>query len=229
MDTRDLSGEFDGRSRTSSRRVVSVYGELKRRILANEFAFDAVVSEQELADLLQVSRSPVREALLRLEIDELVAVHPGQGMRVLPISADDMREIFAIVGPLEAQVAAELAQRGLSTHEFAPLRLFTDEMAVALEHDDLFAWAESDDRFHRTLVALSANRRLRRIVSQFWEQSHRVRMFTLARRAKPTQSVKDHDDLLEAILARDPDRARAVHMEHRANSARALGKILSEM
>ena len=211
---------------SAATRAGVAYAELKRRVLDNEFPVGSFFLEQELADLLKMSRTPIREALVRLANEGLVEIRPRHGMRVLPISARDMREIYAILTALEAEVAAEVARRGLSPEELATLRQSVEDMEAALAGDDLKAWADADARFHRDLVAASSNQRLRSVISQYWEQAHRVRMLTLRLRPKPEQSTREHLDLVKAIEARDPERAWHIHRTHREQAAEMLASVL---
>lgn len=204
------------------------YAEIRRRILDNELPAGSLMLEQELAELLQMSRTPVREALIRLENEGMVEVRPRHGMRVLPVSADDMEEIYAILTALESDAAAETARKGLGHEDLAELRNAVKEMDVALERDDLVAWARADEHFHRVLIECCPNRRLRTLVYQFWDQAHRVRMLTLRLRPKPTTSNKDHLALVEAIERQEPDLARTIHREHRIQNGRMLVEILRQ-
>lgn len=208
-------------------RSEQAYVALKRRVLDNEFQVGSFFLEQELADLLQMSRTPIREALVRLANEGFVEIRPRHGMRVLPISAKDMREIYTILTALESEVAAEAAARGLSPEEIAALREAVDDMEAALVDDDRKAWAVADERFHRSLVSTSANQRLRTVILQFWEQAHRVRMLTLKLRPKPVKSTREHLDLVKAIESRDSEMARQTHRVHRETAADMLAEILS--
>lgn len=221
--------ERDGEAAKGSAATRSdvAYTELKRRVLDNEFPVGSFFLEQELADLLNMSRTPIREALVRLANEGLVEIRRRHGMRVLPISGQDMRDIYAILTSLEADVAAEVTRRGLSADEIATLRQSVDDMEAALQNDDLQAWADADARFHRDLVGASSNRRLRSVIEQYWEQAHRVRMLTLRLRPKPVQSTREHHDLIDAIEAGEPERAWQIHRTHRERAADMLAGILS--
>ncbi|HVL70558.1 MAG TPA: GntR family transcriptional regulator [Beijerinckiaceae bacterium] len=204
------------------------YAEIRRRILDNEMPAGTLMLEQELAELLQMSRTPVREALILLAKEGMVEVRPRHGMRVLPVSADDMEEIYQILTALEADAAGEIARQGLPEAQVAALKAAVAEMDAALAADDLVRWARGDAAFHRILMESCPNRRLRALVYQFWDQSHRVRMLTLRLRPKPVSSNQDHLALVEAIERRDADTARAIHREHRIRNGRMLVRLLRE-
>lgn len=204
------------------------YAEVKRRILDNEMPAGFQILEQELAQLLKMSRTPVREAMIRLAEEGMVEIRPRHGMRVLPVSADDMREIYQILIALEASAAELVAERGLSEDQLGRLRSAVSGMNTALGEARLADWAAADERFHRLLVEYCGNGRLQALVGTFWDQSHRARMATLRLRPKPTESNTDHAALVEAIARRDPEAARRIHRQHRIRTGRMLVAVLEE-
>jgi DNA-binding GntR family transcriptional regulator len=207
-------------------RVDRAYREIKRRVLGNFYPPGLRVLEQELAHQLGVSRTPVREALIRLEQEGLVEIVPRHGMRVVPISPEDMREIYEVITSLEARAAERLAERHPDRAAIAPMIEAQEAMEQALEHGDLDAWATADERFHRALVELCGNRRLAQTALAVFDQVHRARMVTLRIRPLPTQSNVEHEALIEAILAGDPDRAWQLHHDHLSRAMELLTEIL---
>lgn len=205
------------------------YRDLRRRILDNALAAGANLLEEEAAELLGLSRTPVREAMVRLAEEGLVEIRPRHGMRVKPISADDMREIYEVLAALEPKAAGLAARRGLSAEELAALDDAVAAMDAALARDDLAAWAEADERFHLGLVRAAGNRRLAATVGAFWDQAHRVRMATLRLRPLPTASNDDHRAVVAAIRAGDAERAEAIHRRHREGAAAMLVGLLERL
>jgi len=203
------------------------YRELRRRILDNEMPPNAHYLEQELADALGMSRTPVREALIRLADERLVEIRPRHGARILPVSVDDMREIYEMMTELEAMAVRKLAERGLSRSELRLLEQAVEEMDAALARDDLKAWARSDETFHALLVDLTGNSRLSQVVATFRDQAHRARMQTLRLRPKPVHSNRDHAAVVEAIRQRDPEKAAATHRQHRERAGAMLLALLA--
>ena len=209
-------------------RVEDAYDRLKAEILENRMPPGFQATEPEIALRLGMSRTPVREALLKLESDGLVELIPRRGARVLPISAEDMAEIYEILTALEPEAAAQLAKSGLERSAFGKLKSATSDMEKALKKDDLDAWAEADDRFHRKLLALHGNKRLSSFVTNLFDQAHRARMMTLRLRAKPVRSTEDHREILDAIIAGEAGSARRLFRKHRENAAAELLGILKE-
>lgn len=211
---------------TASRSLVdAAYEQIRRRILDNVWPPGHRALEQEVALALGMSRTPVREALIRLAHEGLVEVVPRHGMRVLPVSPDDMREIYAVLAALESAAAEALALRRPSDAELRPLVDATRDMARALKADDLDAWAAADERFHQGLVELAGNRTLVDSIARLADRVHRARMFTLRLRPKPVNSTQEHMALLERIRAGDAPGAIDVNRAHRARATRELVTI----
>jgi len=207
----------------------AAYFQLKRMIMDNKIAANAQVLEQELAERLGMSRTPVREALSKLENDGLVEIIPRRGVRILPISSQDMADIYMILTGLESTAAEYVAEKGLSEQQLNLLRKAVDDMDIALKTEDLYGWAAADERFHKLLVELTNNQRLIAMVETLWDQVHRARMITLKLRPKPCQSNFDHRAVVDAIIDRDSTAAFQTHRDHRARSGKILVKLLEEL
>jgi DNA-binding GntR family transcriptional regulator len=228
LDARATEASGPLRTKRSERSTDLVYQRLKQRILDNEYAPGTQVLEQDLASDLGLSRTPVREALIRLQQEGLVEVVPRHGMRVLPLSPRDMREIYTVLTSLEPTAAELLAARRPSAEEIAPLVDACATMEAALAAGDRLAWAKADEKFHRMLVELCGNRRLASMVMTVWEQSHRARMFTLKLRPLPVESTREHRAALDAILAGDAARARDIYRTHRERARDTLMAIIEQ-
>ncbi len=223
---RSAGGDAAAEDRSQRERA---FAEIRRRILENELPAGVQMLETEVADMLGMSRTPVREALIRLAEEGLVEIRPRHGMRVKPVSPDDMREIYDVLTSLEATAASLSAARGLPPAELAALDRTVADMDKALERGDLKAWARFDERFHDLLVKGSANKRLRDIVATMRDQAHRARMATLTLRPLPTESNKDHRAVVEAIRDRDPEAAFSAHHRHRRRSGAMLVELLKRL
>ena len=205
------------------------YETLRRLILDNELKPGRRMLEQELADFLKMSRTPVREATIRLANEGLVDVRPRHGMLVLPISPEDMREIYDVLTSLEASAAEMVATAGLPKSGLDRLNTAIDEMDAALDTGDREAWARADEEFHRLLVSFSGNKRLITLVEGMWDQAHRARMVTLAQRPLPTASNAEHRALVRAIRDGNAERARRIHTDHRRKARDLIVGLLGEM
>ena len=206
--------------------VDGAYRAMRAKILDNVWAPGHRALEQELALELGMSRTPVREALIRLQEEGLVEVVPRHGMSVLPVSADDMRDIYEMLTALESTAAELAVRRRPGEAQLKPLLDASRDMARALKEDDLDAWAAADESFHRHLVALSGNRLLIDAVQNCWDRAHRARMVTLRMRPKPTHSTREHMEVVENIRSGDARAAFEAHRAHRERGSRELLAIL---
>ena len=202
--------------------VDAAYDQIRRRILDNIWPPGHRALEQEVALELGMSRTPVREALLQLQNEGLVEVIPRHGVRVLPVSPTDMREIYEILTALECMAAELLARKKPSDAELQPLVDATDAMDAALKAEDLDAWARADERFHAQLLELAGNRQLQATVLNYWDRAHRARMFSLRLRPAPVNSTREHMQLVDSLRAGDPEGAARVNRAHRERANREL-------
>ena len=201
------------------------HAQIRQRILDNVWPPGHRALEQEVALALGMSRTPVREAMMQLQNEGLVEVVPRHGMRVLPVSPLDMREIYEILTALEGAAVEAVARRRPDEAELAPLVQATDAMDRALQADDLDAWARADEHFHRSLVAMAGNRHLQATVMNHWDRAHRARMFSLKLRPKPVNSTREHMALVERLRAGDAEGAAKVNRQHRERAAAELLRI----
>jgi DNA-binding GntR family transcriptional regulator len=197
--------------------VDEAYAALKQAIRDTVFAPGYQGSEQEIAVRLGMSRTPVHEAIIRLQEDGLVRVLSKRGVLICPLAPQDIREIYEVVIAVES-MAAELlaalpdASRAAVADE---LEAATAAMDAALAQGDLPGWAEADDRFHRLLVERCGNGRLRRIAQTVTDQAHRARMLTLRLRARPVDSAQAHRLIVAAVRVGDAGEAHRYARAHR--------------
>lgn len=185
-------------------------------------------SEQEIAGKLNMSRTPVHEAIIRLQSEGLVKVLPKRGVLVCSISPNDMREIFDVIIACESTAAELLAALPESERRAKAdaLDALNASMGLALRQNDLVAWAEADDEFHRFLLASCGNGRIARIAETIMDQSHRARMLTLNWRPIPTKSVEEHHEIIDAIRRGLKVQAHNKARDHRAHSRDLLLPLL---
>ena len=206
--------------------VDEAYQLMRRRILDNIWSPGHRALEQELAAELGMSRTPVREALIRLEKEGLVEVIPRHGMRILPVSPDDMREIYELLTAIEPMAAELVASKNLPESDLKPLIDASNGMSSALKANDLDAWAEADERYHRMLIALAGNRLMMQTIQSLWDLAHRARMVTLRLRPIPKNSTKEHVAIVNAIRAADAPLAASLYRKHRERASRELLALL---
>lgn len=203
------------------------YSELKEQIMTGKFPVGEHYLEPEIAEMLGISRTPTREALIRLSQEGLIEIKPRRGVLVRPIFLSDLKEIYEVLTSLESTAVSLAAKRDLSDEDIQSLKSAVNKMDDALEADDLDAWAEADVAFHMLLVELGNNNRIRGLVQTYFDQAHRIRMLTLRLRPKPTDSNTDHRAVVEMIEKGDAEKARRIHYKHREKSGEMLLELLT--
>ncbi len=189
----------------------SVYRALRQAVLTCEFQPGQELREQVLAEKYRVSRSPIRDSLLRLEQERLVTVLPRQGYRVNPISADDVEDLFGlrlIIAPACAAGAARADDAAVRS-----LDRFRDAMEGGVKEA---AFLEYDRAFHGALADLAGNARLASVEHSLIEEFDRLVMIGLGRfqTSGIRDSVADHNAIIEAILAHDSETAYRLSRDH---------------
>ena len=202
------------------------YSELKERIMTGKFSVGEHYLEPEIAEMLGISRTPAREALIRLSQEGLIDLKPRRGVLVKPIFVHDLKEIYEVLTSLESTAVLLAAKRRLAGKDMQRLKSAVDEMDEALVRGDLDAWAAADVKFHMLLVELGNNNRIRQLVQTYFDQAHRVRMLTLKLRPKPVDSNKDHRAVVEMIEKGNAEEARRIHYEHREKAGELLLSLL---
>lgn len=208
--------------------VESAYQAIRQRILDNEYPQGHQVLEQELAVQLGMSRTPIREALVRLEQENLVQLIPRHGMRVVPLSVDDLRDMYEVLTALELTAIERLARARPERDVLETIDAALDAMDAAIRKRDRDAWMAADERFHRTLIDLCGNPRLKALADVLWDQSHRARITTVRLRPDLQPSNEEHREVVEAIGRGDWKEARARHLKHRLRTSREILDLLEQ-
>lgn len=206
----------------------AVYLKLKQAILDNRYPPGAQILESQIASEFEASRTPVREAFVRLQQEGLLEIVPRHGVRISALSPGDMREIYEILMSLEPTAVELLVARQPDRAELSGLVQACDDMEKSLAgpQPDLVGWALADERFHMSLAKLCGNKRLAAMILTVWDQAHRARMFTLSLRPLPIKSTAEHRAVVDAILAGDGERARDLYFAHRKRGGRELTEII---
>ncbi|CAN5562043.1 GntR family transcriptional regulator [soil metagenome] len=199
------------------------YEELRARIVGLQLAPGTRLIERDLADELAVSRIPLREAMQRLQQDGLVIVVPRQGAIVSPFTADDVRDLFDVRESLEVLAARLAAERADHTGLDA-LAAQLDTARVATERRDKPAIAAANAGFHTLIVDLAANPLLESLLRPL--EARTQWLFHLTGDRDPGVQCREHEELLAAIAAHDPDRA-AESAFHHVHSGRAASLAMA--
>lgn len=205
------------------------YAELKREVIEGDLVPASQWLEEELAVRLGMSRTPVREALVRLEQEGFVQITPRRGIRVRELTRRDVLEVNEVLECLELQAVERLATRGLMPEDMARLDATIAGMDTALAADDVHAWAASDYAFHRLIIELAGNRHLEAVATSFLDKAHRFRFKTLEIRTRPRKSTSSHAATVEAIRRMDVEMALDIHRLHKRRWAREVDALIERL
>lgn len=204
---------------------VDVHQRLRDEILTCRLAPARDLTESELAARFGVSKSPVRDALFRLEQEGLVVIMPRQGYRVTPVSIRDAHEMFQLRAVLESACVEAAAQA--PPERLRALDRFRRYEAARWP----LGFAAYNAAFHRELAALSGNSRLQRVLNDVIDQMQRVVTLGLAalKGHDPRQLVAEHVAIIDAVQAGEGRKAARVVRRHvigaQKRVARALGRV----
>ena len=198
-----------------------VQRELERRILAGEFAAGGKLNEAAIADLLGVSRGPVREAFRALEESGLVRLEKNRGVFVRQIAVEEADEIYELRAVLDEYAGRKVAEK-IDAADLRALRALVERMDRAVVRADIDTYHAANLEFHDTLVALTRNRKLLATYRRLVNELHLYRRATLARAGALPVSVREHHDILDRIAANDAAGAGAALYEHAMRSRRHM-------
>ena len=205
----------------------AVYLTLRRAILTNVFEPGDRLMEMKLAAQLGVSRTPVREAIHLLEKESLVRQIPHKGVVVAGITKKQLRDVLEIRGMLE-ELAVQLACRRGTEEGFAKLQAAADNFAKAVKQEkDLTVQAEKDVAFHDVIYQMTDNERLIELVESIWQQIYRYRIERL-KGANRESLVQEHQELVQALCARDEEAAVRMARLHISNQEVTISKLLEK-
>lgn len=188
-----------------------VYAELRRRILSLELQPGQRLYEPELAATLQVSRTPLREALRLLLAEDLIDQLPTGGMVVRPLAASDIEELYSVRAALEGLMTGEAARR-LTDDDVAELRGLVDRNARMVGDAEDAMRAGHD--LHLRIAEVAGHGWARRLHAQVDGHMSRYRPFTNESQDRRTAALAEHRAIVEALVARDADGARRLAESH---------------
>ena len=177
--------------------------------------------EIQMAEELGVSRTPIREALRKLELEGFIVMVPRKGAYVSDLSFKDIADVFEIRAALEG-LAAGLAAERITEEELERMERLLVEKQEAITQDDIGKLVEVDTKFHELMYQASRNVRLGSIISNLREQIQRFRLTSLSYPGRNKLSLEEHKKIVEAIQARDYQLSRQLATEHIENAENVL-------
>jgi DNA-binding GntR family transcriptional regulator len=189
------------------------YAELRDRIVTLRIAPGAPIDEDLLGGELEIGRTPVREAIKRLALENLVTVFPRRGTFASEINITDLADISDVRLQLEGHAAYRAAQR-ITDAQRAELDELLDALAHSRGSDDIEALMALDARVHRFIHRCAGNPYLEETLGRYFNLSLRIWHLVIDRLPHLFARVHEHRDLLRAIAGGEAARARAILAEH---------------
>jgi DNA-binding GntR family transcriptional regulator len=211
-----------------SKAAEKAYQLIRTRIGSGEFTPGMQLTEELLAELCGVSRTPIRDALRRLESEFFVRRADNQRCFVAHWTLDDVQEMFALRAMLEGHAAARASER-VNPATIGALRHHNGIIAAVADSQgqlDIEKFLEANRAFHRTLLDAAGSRRLAELLQRLVEQPVVNRTARSYSRDEVATSRREHDELIAAIEAADPSWARAVMTAHIHRAAHAFQRSL---
>jgi len=200
-----------------------VYRVLKTEIIKGSLKPGTKLSEGKIAEQTGVSRTPVREALKELAAEGFVKMNPNQAVVVSNASVEDIQEVLQIRGVLEG-LAARLATKMISEEEIKELEKYQKQMEYYTKKDDVLAFSEMDAEFHELILNICGNNKLIQIRKNISDQAHRYRIRSLSIPGRLKYSLKEHQEIVEALKRKDAEQADRLSQKHIEN---VLANILA--
>lgn len=191
-------------------------GTIRELIISGQLAPGSKIPELELCERLQVSRTPLREALKVLATDGLVALEPNRGARVTEITRRDLDEIFPVLGALEA-LAGELACRNITDAEIITVRQLHDAMVAEYRAGRLREYFALNEQIHEAILTAARNAALTTQYRMLSMRVRRARYVANMTAARWQQATAEHEDIIRALEARDGSALSAVLKQHLEN------------
>lgn len=201
--------------------------ELQEAILNGELAPGAPLRLEKLARTLDMSPMPVREALRQLEMLGLAEHVPHRGARVSRLSIEDLRDTYEARLPLETLAVRHAAERFGNDDAERCARLLAGHVRAYRSGDDRRG-RELHAQFHFAVYAASGSQWLPRLIRPLWENSERYRIASLAARGSLERRRREHERILDACVANDPDGAEQALRAHLVLTANLVAKRMGE-
>jgi DNA-binding GntR family transcriptional regulator len=199
----------------------SVVERLRDMIVEGQLAVGERLHDANLATTLQVSRTPIREAIKLLATEGLVDLLPGRGARVSDFSIDDIKQLFEAIAGIERN-ACELAAERMTDRDLEKLQRLHDRMARHHAAGERQPYFKLNHEIHLAIVAASDNAILQAIHASLMTRARRARYAALSSHGRWVEAMAEHERLMVALAANDARRAGEIMHEHDLGTAHSI-------
>ena len=204
-----------------------VFNTLRQAILRGELKPGERLMEIQLANKLGVSRTPIREAIRKLELEGLVLMIPRKGAEVAEITEKNLMDVLEVRKALE-ELAAQLACERIHEEQIEELRVAAKEFELTLKTGDVTKIAEADVKFHDIIFAATDNQRLITMLSNLREQMYRFRVEYLKQKECYPKLLREHEEIIEMIEERRTQDACDIVGRHIDNQVITVSDVIRE-
>ena len=198
-----------------------VFNTLREAILKGDFTPGERLMEKQLAERMGVSRTPIREAIRKLELEGLVVMIPRKGAEVASITGKDISDVLEVRATLEG-LAVKLASKKMTMEELKVLEAVNNEFRKAAVEKNVKTLIEKDVEFHDIIFNSSNNEKLIHIINNLREQIYRFRVEYIYKMTSYDALVIEHDEIVKAMMNRKGIEASDIAREHIENQERSV-------
>lgn len=202
-----------------------VFDTLRDEVLSGKLKPGDGLNTLALSKRLQVSRTPIREALNRLASIGLVEAEPHRGFFVKKLSVEEILEIYYIRATLSG-ACTRLAVRNITDEQVNTLHQLCEEMETSLSENDHHLMLDKNYIFHNTIFNAADSPRLENLVIQYYQLSEQYRALALELPGRYHEVCKEHRAIVDALAKRDADLAEKCEKEHQINTAKRIAESL---
>jgi DNA-binding GntR family transcriptional regulator len=204
------------------------YRVLKKGILSGYLLPGERLIEKDLAEVIGISRSPIREAIKKLESEKLVTVEPNKGATVIKMSPIEIEETYFIVGCLEG-LAAKCATNNLDENAFKKLNILIHDMSEVRMKQDYKSWLKGNISFHRTYIDVCGNSQLANLILEKREGLSRYWFLACSKPGLLEKCLDDHRKIMDALKQENPERARKCVEQHIMSVGSEIKEFLEKL
>ena len=202
-----------------------VFNTLRQAILRGEFKPGERLMEIQLANKLGVSRTPIREAIRKLELEGLVLMIPRKGAEVAEITEKNMQDVLEVRKALE-ELSVQLACERITPEQVEEMKMAAEDFRKVLKSGDVTKIAEADVKFHDIIFAATNNQRLITLLNNLREQMYRFRVEYLKQKECYPQLLEEHDKLIALISGGEVEEACELMGCHIDNQASTVSDVI---